>query len=263
MNRDPATVPPHRSLVSLSRRGLRDPGTVTALDAHARRQAASRPDIGCPRRYLIRVRTLPESAGPFRFSSSIGSHDKTADVAQAQPFLRCVLTRRARANRARVWFRLVSEEKAGRGGKSQPARTELCVCVGCFQISSVVVTFDNAPRGCVPPLLVARTWGLDPGRPGVPPPVLPLPASMSWSISVLIFCCHILPCPAKLKGSRVTRAQKLLLVPSPISLSPKTSFCLFQKNKDKFRGSYGIAHTCACTTAEPTRGDRRKCMHST
>ena len=163
----PGTVPPHRSLVSLSRRGLRDPGTVTALDAHARRQAASRPDIGCPRRYLIRVRTLPESAGPFQFSSSIGSHDKTADDAQAQPFLRCVLTqhaarvddatRRARANRARVWLRLVSEEKAGRGGKSQPARTELCVCVGCFQISSVVVTFDNAPRGCVPPLVAPCT----------------------------------------------------------------------------------------------------------
>ena len=178
--------------------------------------------------------TFPESAGPFQFFSS-GHTTKQPTMHKHSAF--CALgpdatrpaTPPAWPTRTRVLASRFGGERRER--RQKPAGQERTVCLRrllSIQISSVLA-FDDAPRGCVPPLLVARTWGLDPGRPGVPPPVLPLPASMSWSISVLIFCSHILPCPAKLKGSRVTRAQKLLLVPSPISLSPKTSFCLFQK----------------------------------
>ena len=183
----PGTVPPHRSLVSLSRRGLRDPGTVTALDAHARRQAASRPDIGCPRRYLICVRTLPESAGPFQFSSSIGSHDKTADDAQAQPFLRCVLTQHAArvddATRARQPRpRVVSSRFGGesRARRQKPASQNRTVCLRRLLSDQQRRRYFRqraarlrAAACCTLHALEALT----PGRPGVPPPVRPLPPS--------------------------------------------------------------------------------------
>ena len=177
--------------------------------------------------------TFPESAGPFQFFSS--GHTTKQPTMHKHSAL-CALgpdatrpaTPPAWPTRTRVVASRFGGERAGAAAKASQNRTVCLRRLLSIQISSVLA-FDDAPRGCVPPLLFARTWGLDPGRPGVPPPVLPLPASMSWWISVLIFCCHILPCPAKLKGSRVTHAQKLLLVPSPISLSPKTSFCLFQK----------------------------------
>ena len=171
--------------------------------------------------------TFPESAGPFQFFSS-GHTTKQPTMHKHSAF--CALgpdaTRPATPPAWPTRTRVVASRFGGerRERRQKPAGQERTVCLRrllSIQISSVLA-FDDAPRGCVPPLLVARTWGLDPGRPGVPPPVLPLPASMSWSISVL-------PCPAKLKDSRVTHAQKLLLVPPPISLSPKTSFCLFQK----------------------------------